>query len=125
MAVVQIPNLPGTIALSGAELIEVVQNGVSQRCSISQIAALVSSFTVGAVTQKQIRGWLANNGVPAYIYTVDAECPADIADAVNIQWLHGNTMVQGDPLYVFIETTLGFTAFQMATAFQGMGTYPV
>lgn len=124
MSTLQIPNLPGTAALSGVELIEIVQNGVSQKCSISQIAALIS-FTTGAVTQKQLRGWLANNGIPAYIYTVDAVCPADIANAVNIQWLHGNTMVQGDPLYVFIETTLGFTPTQMATAYQAMELYPL
>ena len=124
MSTVQVPNLPGTIALAGAELIEIVQNGVSQKCSISQIASLVSN-TAGAVTQKQVRGWLANNGVPAYIYTVDATCPADIANAVNIQWLHGNTMVPGDPLYVFIEATLGFTPTQMASAYQAMELYPL
>jgi hypothetical protein len=121
MSTVQIPNLPAAIALSGAELIEIVQNGVSMKASVSLIPYVSAT---GAVTQKQVREWLANNGVPPYIYAVDVACPADIANTVNIQWLHGNLMFPGDPLYVFIQTTLGFTAFQMATAFQGMGTYP-
>lgn len=77
-----------------------------------------------SVTQKQMRGWLAANGSPLYIYTVDAACPADIADTVNIEWLHGDSMVLGDTLYVFIQSTLGFTADDMAAAFAAMQAYP-
>ena len=121
---VQIPNLPAAVSLSGAELLEVVQNGVTLRCSASQLAALAGGSATVSVTQKQMRGWLANNGVPPYIYAVDVACPADIANTVNSQWLHGNLMFASDPLYMFIEATLGFTALQMATAFQGMEAYP-
>lgn len=123
MSVAQIPNLPAAIALAGNEQLEVVQNGVSCRATVSQIVALASGVAP-SVTQKQLRAWLASNGVPVYIYTVDAACPADIASSVNIQWLHGNTMVVGDPLYVFIETTLGFNAAQMLAAYNAMETYP-
>lgn len=121
MSVVQIPNLPQAIAVSGAELIEIVQNGVSCRISLTQ---LLSAYVGAGVTQKQMRGWLASNGVPSYIYAVDFACPADIANQINIQWLHGANMVSGDPLYVFIETTLGFSSAQMNAAYIAMGSYP-
>jgi hypothetical protein len=75
------------------------------------------------VTQKQLRTWLALNGNPLYIYTVDQAVTADIATAVNIQWNHGNTMIQGDALYNFIQSTLGLTGPQMLSAFAAMGAY--
>jgi len=116
MSVIQIPGLPQAISLSGAELIEAVQAGVSVKVSASQLAF----YVIGAVTQNQMRTWLAANGFPAYIYTVDFAVPADIADPVNIRWLHGNTLSVGDPLYLFIQTTLGFTSGQMIAAYAAM-----
>ena len=116
MSVIQIPSLPQAISLSGAELIEAVQAGVSVKVPLSNII----SFTSGVVTQHQMRAWLAANGIPSYIYAIDFACPADIADAVNIQWLHGNSMSIGDPLYLFIQTTLGFTSGQMLAAYTAM-----
>jgi len=75
------------------------------------------------VTQKQFRTWLAANGAPLYIYTVDQAVPSDIASPINIQWNHSNTMIQGDALYNFIQSTLGFTNGQMLLAFLAMGAY--
>jgi len=42
LANIAIPNLPPVIALSGNELVEVVQSGVSNRATVAQIAALAS-----------------------------------------------------------------------------------
>lgn len=122
MSVIQIPNLGAAISLAGNELFEIVQNGVSVYATIQQVAAFANGQA--SVTQKQLRGWLAANGIPPYIYAVDAACPADIANAVNIRWLHGNTMAMNDPLYGFIETTLSFSSAQMLAAYIAMGTYP-
>ena len=85
--------------------------------------ATLGATSVPTVTAKQLRGWLAANGAPLYIYMVDNVCPADIANAVNIQWNHGNTMVQGDALYNFIQATLGFTAAQMLETIFAMEAY--
>lgn len=49
MAVIQIPNLPAAIALTGAEQLEAVQGGTSVRITTGQIAALVSSIVYSAV----------------------------------------------------------------------------
>ena len=124
MSSIQIPNLGAAISLTGGELLEIVQNGVSLRCTAQQIATLYSAANLGA-TQKQVRAWAAANGSPLYIYTLDNACPADIANIVNIQWNHGNTMTVGDSLYNFIQTTLSFTTFQMTSAFAAMLTYPI
>jgi len=75
------------------------------------------------VTMKQLRLWAASNGSPSYIYTIDNAVSADIANVVNIQWNHGNTMVYSDALYVFIQSTLGFTSGQMVTALSAMQGY--
>ena len=122
-AIIQIPQLPAAISLSGQELLEIVQNGVSLRCTSQQIASIYAPANLG-VTQKQIRAWAASTGSPLYIYTIDNACPADIANIVNIQWNHGNTMAVGDPLYLFIQSTLGFSSAQMSAAFTVMQTYP-
>ena len=123
MAQIQIPNLPAAIAVTGVELIEIVQAGVSSRASLSQIAMLAAP-TAGSASQKQIRAWAAATGFPPYIYTIDNACPADIANTINIEWLHGNTMAVGDALYLFIQATLGFTSSQMLAAYTAMLTYP-
>ena len=83
--------------------------------------ANLGATAVPTVTQKQMRSWLATNGSPKYIYQVDDACPSDLASAINIQWNHGNTLVQGDGLYAFIQATLGFTPSQMLAAILAMG----
>jgi hypothetical protein len=76
------------------------------------------------VSQNQMRAWASANGSPLYIFTIEGACPSDISNLVNVQWMHGNSMVSGDPLYNFIESTLGFTGLQMATAYTAMLSYP-
>lgn len=87
---------------------------------IVELNSLFTSLGAGvvpAVTQKQVRNWLAANN---YIYTIDQAVPADIGNVVNIAWDHGNTMLFGDVLYQFIQTTLGFNNLQMMSAFAQM-----
>ncbi|MDE2440031.1 MAG: hypothetical protein KGP14_03325 [Betaproteobacteria bacterium] len=81
----------------------------------------VNGYTI--ITPKQLRAWAAANGSPLYIYTLDAACPADIADPVNIQWNHGNRMTAGDALYNFITSTLGFTSGAMTSAVAAMQAF--
>lgn len=45
MAVVQIPNLPAAISLTGAEELEIVQAGESKRATSAQIASLAPDMT--------------------------------------------------------------------------------
>lgn len=82
---------------------------------------LLGATSAPTVTAKQMRNWLAANGTPLYIYTLDNACPADIANPVNIAWNHANTMAQGDGLYQFIQTTLGLSDSQMLAAIIAMG----
>lgn len=46
MAQIQIPNLPLAISASGAELIEVVQSGVSRRMTLTTVASVANPWTV-------------------------------------------------------------------------------
>ena len=46
MANTTIPNLPSVIALSGSELMEVVQSGTSSKATVAQIAAFPQSTPV-------------------------------------------------------------------------------
>ena len=87
------------------------------------LSAIGLSASTPFVTSKQLHLWAAANGSPVYIYTLDNSVPADIANAVNIQWFHGNTMQQGDALYNFVKSTLGFTDPQMITAMTAMQGY--
>ena len=74
-------------------------------------------------TIAQVRQWAAANGSPLYIYTIDNAMPADIAQTTNIIWNHGSTMKQGDALYAFIQSTLGFSSAQMLAALTTMQGY--
>lgn len=122
-AIIQIPNLPAVTGMTGAEQLECVQNGSSYQCTAQQIAAIFNPGA-NAATQTQFRSWAAATGSPLYIYTIDNACPADIASDINIQWNHGGYMYIGDPLYLFIQSTLGFSTAQMSAAFAVMKTYP-
>lgn len=94
---------------------------------IVDINALFASLGVGAgayASQHQLRAWASNNGSPLYIYTLDQAVNALISNDINIRWNHSPTIVQGDPLYLFIQTTLGFTTLQMLAALAAMQAYP-
>lgn len=46
MSLIQIPNLPAAIGVSGSEQMEAVQAGSSVRVTISQIASIANPWTV-------------------------------------------------------------------------------
>lgn len=121
MAVVQIPNLPPAIALTGAEQMEAVQVGVSVRTTINQIAFFTQNFppTVAPsgifCTNRQFRLALAAilTFSPNAMVYVDNNIPADISDPVNIQWNHGGWVVENDTLYNFTQNILSYSGSQM------------
>ncbi|PPQ39381.1 hypothetical protein SAMN06265338_103227 [Rhodoblastus acidophilus] len=81
-----------------------------------------SSLFSNSVTMRQARTWLASQSVAGLsaIYVIDQGVSADIADPLTIQWRHGATMVAGDALYAFIQSTLGLSSSQMGAAFVAM-----
>lgn len=62
MAVIQIPNLPPAIALSGAEELEIVQAGVSRRTTTGDVSAIRYQSPCGAFysTVTQTHGAVGN-----------------------------------------------------------------
>jgi hypothetical protein len=84
--------------------------------------ALAALFGMGTpfVTLRQVMQWAAALGV---LYAIDNVVPADIANAVTIQWRRGQVMKSADGLYAFIQTTLGYTNAQMIAAFSLMQGY--
>lgn len=61
-SIVQIPNLPATIALTGQELLECVQAGASARVTTQQIANLANVYKAQNVTTAQKNALLAESG---------------------------------------------------------------
>lgn len=133
MAVVQIPNLPPAIALTGGEQLESVQGGVSVRISTSQIAFFSQNLPANIApsglfcTNRQWRSALAAipSPSPNALIEVDNNVPADISNAINIQWNHGEWVVSGDALYVFTQTTLGYSSSQIAVVMADALGYPL
>lgn len=122
---VTIPSLPPAISLNGTELLEIVQNGTSMKCTVAQIVFLALSYSNSANTvcsNRQMRSALAAIGQEV---TIDNVIPADINDARTIQWRNGNIVVLNDALSNLIQTTLGYTAVQMAALFASALTFPL
>lgn len=64
MSVIQIPNLPAAIALTGAEQLEIVQAGVSCRTTTQDIANLNTTPCAAYYsTQTQSHGAIGNTGI--------------------------------------------------------------
>lgn len=134
MAVVQIPNLPAAIGLTGQDQMEAVQGGVSVRISVSQIASFTVSYINSILppaaiwcTNRQFRTALANiaSPPPNALVDVDNNVPADISNAVNIQWNHGNWVLYGDDVCLFTQSILGYSNAQMLALIQGAQIYPL
>jgi len=90
--------------------------------NVSGVATYVLTYgSNGGVTIRQVRSWAAAN---SYINTIDNAVVSDIANAVNIQWNHGSTMLVSDTLYNFIQSTLGLSGGAMTAAYTAMGAYP-
>ena len=133
MAVIQIPNLPVAISLSGGEQFEIVQGGVSRRTSVNQIAFYAQNFPPNITpsglfcTNRQFRSALVaiQSPAPNAMVEVNNNIPVDISDPVSIQWNYGSWVVEGDDVYLFTQTTLGYTDNQMnALIIDGL-TYPL
>jgi hypothetical protein len=71
---VQIPNLTPAIALSGAELVEIVQAGATARCTAQQIANLAQLTVVQNVTTTQKNALSAVSGQLVFDTTLGKLC---------------------------------------------------
>ena len=71
---VQIPNLTPAIALSGAELVEIVQAGATARCTTQQIANLAQLTVAQNVTTTQKNALAAVSGQIVFDTTLGKLC---------------------------------------------------
>jgi hypothetical protein len=74
---VQIPNLTPAIALSGAELLEIVQAGATARCTTQQIADLAQLTVAQNVTTTQKLALSATSGRIVFDTTLGKLCVYD------------------------------------------------
>lgn len=93
MANTSIPNLPPVLALSGAEMIEVVQAGTSSRATIAQIAGIISGglnpslALVAQATESIVSGAFVNlyaSGGIMLARNANASSPNTFANAFTI-----------------------------------------
>lgn len=128
MANVTIPDLPPTISIAGNEPMECVQSGVSKQVTTGQIALLALSLIKGGTStgiicsNRQMRSALSAGG---NLVTVDNAAPADINNAITIEWRNGNLIVYQDSVSNFIQSTLSYSSAQMLALFAQALTYPV
>ena len=71
---IQIPNLTPAIALSGAELVEIVQAGTTARCTTQQIANLAQLTVAQNVTTTQKNALSAVSGQLVFDTTLGKLC---------------------------------------------------
>ena len=71
---IQIPNLGAVIALNGTEQVEVVQSGVSSRCTTQQIADLAQITVAQNVTTTQKNSLTATTGRIVFDTTLGKLC---------------------------------------------------
>jgi hypothetical protein len=71
---IQIPNLTPAIALSGAELLEIVQAGATARCTTQQIANLAQLTVAQNVTTTQKNALSAVSGQLVFDTTLGKLC---------------------------------------------------
>jgi hypothetical protein len=71
---IQIPNLTPAIALSGAELVEIVQAGATARCTTQQIANLAQLTVAQNVTTTQKNALSAVSGQIVFDTTLGKLC---------------------------------------------------
>lgn len=119
-------HMPDTIPPNTLAVMGITGNHWSSRWWASHAAAIVaggSGSLPAGVNSRQMRQALVALGGNA-IYTVDSVIPADIANAVNMEWNSGQSIVQGDPLSFVIQTQLGYNDAQMTALFASAATYP-
>lgn len=91
---------------------------------VNDINAVDQSLGAGSgqfVTMKQLRLALASQ---SNLVTVDEAVPASVENTTNIYWNHGNTSNIGDPLWTFINSTLGQTVAQTNALYALALTFP-
>lgn len=115
MAVVQIPNLPYAIAVTGSEQLEAVQAGVSVRVTSAGIASLALNhlYPVTYITQFQ------------FIYALTLMTPAadpnllyqalvpDMSNPATLQFYTSPYVLIGSPIYVLTQSVYGYNDTQM------------
>ena len=76
MASTTIPNLPAATSLSGTEVLEIVQSGVSRRVTVSQVAGATASpfLTAPSYTTAQKNALTASPGAIVYDSTLGKLC---------------------------------------------------
>lgn len=78
------------------------------------IASLGGSSVTGTVTLRQFKLALAAIN---QMETITASIPADVNNAINIEWTSSSSVIPGDSLANSVQTTLGYTNSQMASLF--------
>lgn len=95
----------------------------SQTMSVnSGTQALQAAVAGGLVTVGQFKRALNFNGL---MQSVSDAIPADVTNAVNMQWFNGISIYKADPLYNFVQVTLGYTDAQMAALLSFAATQQV
>jgi hypothetical protein len=88
MSLVQIPNLPVAISVTGTEQLEAVQSGTSVRVTSQQIANLSPAGTVTTVsvaTANGVSGTVADpTSTPAITLTLGAITPTSVTTSGNV-----------------------------------------
>lgn len=132
MAGTTLDQLPPAIALTGAELVWIYQQGtnplvtpwVGYRCTTSQIANLLSTGGgVGVCSMRQLFAAMANQNV---MTTAFNQLPGDMTDANNIAWNHAYRMMISDSFVTgFLQPAIGYNDVQMVALFALALTFPV
>ena len=73
----------------------------------------------GVVSVSQFKKALNNAGV---MVTVDDAISANVTNNLNVQWRNGLSVQNGDALYTFVKSTLGYTDDQMSNLLQYAAT---
>lgn len=73
-SVVQIPNLPVAVSLSGSELVEVVQSGQSRRTTTQEIANLAQVTSAHGYTTAQKNSLIVSPGAIVFDTTLQKLC---------------------------------------------------
>ena len=124
MGVVQIPNLPAAIQLTGNELIELVQGGVSVRAPVQYIANL-SGNTYVIVTPTYVTKYQLFTALPLYNpgsgyldanLLIQALNP-DMNIASTAQYYTSAFVDIMSPLALLCQYTYGLTDLQMSNLF--------
>lgn len=132
MAGTTLDQLPPAIALTGAELVWIYQQGtnplvtpwVGYRCTTSQIANLLS--TDGGAASCSMRQFFAAMSSQGVQTTAFSALSTDPTNTYNIAWNHAYRMSIADPFITgFLQSAISYTSAQMVALFVLANTFPV